>query len=85
MSKIGVVLAGMVLLVSSGALAQQQQRPQPTPLQVQVVESCGADAERFCPGVQPGQGRIKACLEPHLHQLSRQCKNAILEAALGSR
>jgi hypothetical protein len=43
--------------------------------------ACKADAERLCPGVQPGEGRIKACFKQHKDQLSSGCKQAISEQA----
>jgi hypothetical protein len=35
---------------------------------------CKADAEKFCAGVQPGQGRIVQCLAQHEADLSPECK-----------
>jgi Golgi apparatus protein 1 len=35
---------------------------------------CRADVERFCAGVQPGQGRIVECLQQHESDLSAACK-----------
>jgi hypothetical protein len=35
---------------------------------------CMDDAKRLCPGVEPGQGRIAACLKEHKDQLSQGCK-----------
>ena len=44
-----------------------------------VVEACKADVEKLCPGVQPGEGRIAACLKGKHRQLSDGCKTAIKE------
>jgi len=38
--------------------------------------ACAADAQKFCAGVQPGGGRIVACLKEHKDSLSDQCKQA---------
>jgi len=38
--------------------------------------ACTADAQRLCAGVQPGGGRIVACLKEHKDSLSDQCKQA---------
>ena len=38
---------------------------------------CRADYQRFCRDVQPGGGRIKACMKEHLPQLSEDCRNAL--------
>jgi hypothetical protein len=42
-------------------------------------EACMADFEKYCPGVQPGGGRVLECLSKHLDQLIPQCK-AVVEA-----
>jgi hypothetical protein len=38
---------------------------------------CMDDAKKLCPGVEPGQGRIAACLKEHKDQLSQGCKQNI--------
>jgi chromosome segregation ATPase len=35
---------------------------------------CMDDARKLCQGIQPGQGRIAACLESHEAELSAACK-----------
>ncbi len=35
---------------------------------------CKADQEKFCKGVEPGEGRIVKCLKEHEAQLSAECK-----------
>jgi Cysteine rich repeat len=35
---------------------------------------CAADVQKFCSGVQPGGGRIAACLKEHQADLSPACK-----------
>jgi Cysteine rich repeat len=42
---------------------------------------CAADAQKLCAGVQPGGGRIVACLKEHKDALSDQCKQAAAQAA----
>lgn len=53
-----------------------------TPQQVaeEVVDACRGDAARVCPGVQPGNGRIAACLRANMLQLSGPCINALWAA-----
>ncbi len=41
-----------------------------------IRAACAADAQKFCAGVQPGGGRIVACLKEHKDSLSDQCKQA---------
>lgn len=43
--------------------------------------ACADDAQKLCAGVQPGGGRIIACLKQHEDSLSSKCKQA---AGLGS-
>src|SRR5436305_15004309 len=38
--------------------------------------ACAADGQKLCAGVQPGGGRIVACLKDHKDSLSDQCKQA---------
>jgi len=38
---------------------------------------CKADAERLCPGVPPGGGRLIACLKEHKEEVSIGCGKAI--------
>jgi Spy/CpxP family protein refolding chaperone len=39
----------------------------------QVKEECKADAQKFCKGIRPGQGRILACLKSHESELAPAC------------
>ena len=38
--------------------------------------ACADDAQRLCAGVQPGGGRVVACLKEHKDSLSDRCKQA---------
>jgi hypothetical protein len=40
----------------------------------EVREECKGDAEKFCKGIRPGQGRILACLKSHQAELAPACK-----------
>ena len=42
--------------------------------------ACKADVEKLCAGVQPGNGRIAACLRENEAQVSPACKEAIAKA-----
>lgn len=44
-------------------------------------QACGADYRRLCTGVQPGGGRILACLESHAEALSPACAQAVTQAS----
>jgi hypothetical protein len=40
----------------------------------EVREECKGDAEKFCKGIRPGQGRILSCLKSHQAELAPACK-----------
>ena len=35
---------------------------------------CGKDAAHLCPGVEPGQGRLVACMKPRSSELDSACR-----------
>ena len=45
-----------------------------------AMQACKADAERLCPGVKPGEGRIMQCLKEHKKDVSPECKKEVGEA-----
>lgn len=40
----------------------------------EVRQECKGDAEKFCKGIRPGQGRILSCLKSHQAELVPACK-----------
>jgi len=46
-----------------------------------IRSACAEDIKTLCSGVQPGGGRIKACMKEHKDQLSDACKQALIEKA----
>jgi hypothetical protein len=70
-------LAGM--LAVPAAMAADAATPGSATAAAGGTSACKADAEKLCPGVQPGEGRIKACFKQHKDQLSPECKNAIAQ------
>jgi hypothetical protein len=44
---------------------------------IEPGKACKADLEKICPGVEPGHGRILACLEGKTDQLSQACKDDV--------
>src|SRR5580704_13382138 len=63
-----------VLLVVCAATAVQSALAQDQLAAIRAA--CAADAQKFCAGVQPGGGRIVACLKEHKDSLSDGCKQA---------
>ena len=61
---------GLALALTTGAALAQTAAER---------EACMADFEKYCPGVQPGGGRVLECLSKHLDQLTPQCK-AVVQA-----
>ncbi len=49
-----------------------------------VMEACQKDVQTLCPGVQPGGGRIVACLKKNQAKVSDACKEAV-KAQRGER
>jgi hypothetical protein len=61
--------------------------PAPPPLsgaseseRLAVARACASDIDRFCAGVPPRQGEIKACMKAHLTELSAGCFDAVMGA-----
>ncbi len=54
--------------------------------QAAAMKYCKADYERLCPGVQPGGGRIIACLKEHKEEVSIGCGKALqaMKAKMGN-
>jgi hypothetical protein len=58
------------LLIMSAAQAEEKERP----------EACRADVQKLCKGVQPGGGRIAACLKQHEAELAPGCRERMARA-----
>jgi Cysteine rich repeat len=70
-------------LAAGAALADEPPATQPMPSQKTMEAlraACETDVQKLCPGVQPGGGRILACLKEHKDQVSDGCKQAISKA-----
>lgn len=81
MSRIGWGIFGALLMAAPVACAQT---PPPAGSR-QIVRACAGDIDRLCPGVPPGQGRIKACMKQHVTQLSAPCFDALMAAVAAAR
>ncbi len=77
----GIANASCLLLsltVSSVSPARAAQSAQAGDQQslAAIQAACAEDAQKLCAGVQPGGGRIVACLREHKDSLSDRCKQA---------
>jgi len=59
------------LLLSASVAAAQQAGP-----------PCAGDIKKLCAGIQPGEGRHKACIKSHLTELSQSCEDRVLTVAV---
>lgn len=67
--------------LASGSFAQAQTAaPTPGPAASAVAEACRADVQKLCAGIEPGEGRIGACMKEHKSELSRPCKKELMQA-----
>jgi hypothetical protein len=47
-----------------------------------VANECRDDLQKFCANIQPGQGRLLACMDKNEKQLSGRCKQAMKDVGL---
>lgn len=76
-------LAGSAFVSAALAMAgaaQAQVPPQMRSEAMTLMKVCRADYDRLCAGVQPGGGRVLACLHEHAHQVSAACGQALPRA-----
>ena len=69
----GSMKSSTLLLVLCAAAAVQSAQAQDISA---IRAACADDAQKLCAGVQPGGGRIVACLKQHKDALSDRCKQA---------
>lgn len=79
-----LLLPGTEVLTAGAARAQGTMSPETQRQVAAFSNACRADYFRLCPGVQPGGGRIIACLEEHVAKLSAPCRDAVKDAAAGT-
>ncbi len=69
----GLIMLTALLLSGSAAMAQQSSDP------------CAGDIKTQCGGIQPGDGRIKACVKAHLADLTPACLERALSVAVTAK
>jgi hypothetical protein len=70
-TRFGLVIFSALLLSCSGAVGQQL-----------VGKPCAGDIKSLCAGIQPGEGRLKACMKSHMTDLSPACQDRVLTVAV---
>ncbi len=65
----GLALVAMIILSVGGAVAASAPADD-------AREACRADFQSLCAGVQPGAGRVLACLKQNSAELSSGCRQA---------
>lgn len=85
MKKSAMLLSICIAIGTQSVLADDTPAP-PAPVSPsrqgmsELRSACAADAQKLCPGVQPGGGRILQCLKEHKDEVSEGCKQAVLKA-----
>jgi hypothetical protein len=66
---------GIALLFVAGTTAMAQPRPRP----------CAADIKAYCTDIEPGEGRVAACIKEHIGDFSPACKARLITAIVTTR
>ena len=74
--------AALFICIAAGSGAALAQMAIPPGMQGQtgLRQACRADYGRLCNEVQPGGGRIVACLQSHSGELTSGCRDALSKA-----
>jgi len=43
----------------------------------EAKQICAVDTEKFCKGIQPGEGRMAKCLNEHIQEISPACREKV--------
>ena len=82
---LGAGPAGAQQAPPPGQPGQAPPQPPPRPTAMLPDKPQLEPIERLCPGVPPGEGRIKACVKAHVTALSAPCFDAMMGAVAGER
>jgi hypothetical protein len=66
-----IAIGAAFLFYGSVATAQQKA----------VAKACADDIKTLCAGIQPGDGRIRACIKSHFGELSAPCQDVVTKVA----
>jgi hypothetical protein len=65
-----LTVASVLLMAPVGAMAQG----------AAVRQACGPEIQQHCAGVEPGEGRLRACVKENFAAFSEPCKQALLSS-----
>jgi Cysteine rich repeat len=74
-------LTALSIALATPAVAADQNQTGTGQARAALNTACHADYERLCSDVQPGGGRIIACMKAHKSDLSADCKAGLAAAA----
>jgi hypothetical protein len=75
MSWRSILLLGVASLSVVGPNAAAQLRPRP----------CAVDIKAYCTDIEPGAGRVAACIKEHVGDFSPACKARLITAIVTTR
>jgi Cysteine rich repeat len=79
--KSSAVLFSLCMVAMAQYTLADQPPATPSPEAVNEARAaCATDIQTLCAGVQPGGGRIFACLKEHKDKVSDGCKKAVMKA-----
>lgn len=78
--KRSMLLSLCVAIAAQSAVADEPPTLPHPPSINEVRAACDADVQKLCAGVQPGGGRILACLKERKEAVSDGCKQALDKA-----
>jgi hypothetical protein len=75
-----IIVRTAILLLLVSATIPSFAEGQGLEAEIQALKTyCKADIERLCPNVEPGGGRIKACLKANIDGVTVGCAKALKE------
>ena len=70
-----LAVLSVLLMAPVGAMAQGSA----------VRQACGPELQQHCAGIEPGEGRLRACVKENFAAFSEPCKRALLSSVAGVR
>jgi len=59
------------------ASAQAADAAASAPAKGEVAAACKDDFAKYCPGIEPGGGKLKGCIKENRKNLSPECKKSL--------